>query len=70
MWLYPAPAVVALIGWLYVFWSPAAKPGGWMYIFYAFATVAAGLAVFSSPGLAETGLAFFGTPSPRGDDEA
>jgi len=46
MWLYPVPAVVALIGWLYVFWSPVAKPGGWLYILYAFATVAGGLVVF------------------------
>jgi len=70
MWLYPAPAVVALIGWLYVFWSPAAKPGGWMYIFYAFVTVAAGLAVFLLLAWRRRGWPFSGTAIPCGEDEA
>ncbi len=46
MWFYPIPAVLALAGWLYVFWSPAAQPGGWKFILYAFATVVAGLSVY------------------------
>jgi len=69
MWLYPVPAVVALIGWLYVFWSPAAKPGGWMYIFYAFVTVAAGLAVFLLLAWRRRGWPFSGTAISCGNDE-
>lgn len=43
MWFYPAPAVLALVGWLYVFSSPAVQPGGWKFMLYAFGTIAAGL---------------------------
>ncbi len=44
MWLYPAPAVLALVGWLYIFASPAFEPGGWKFMVYAFATIGAGIA--------------------------
>ena len=64
MWLYPAPAVVALIGWLYVFWSPAAKPGGWMYDILCLRDGCRRPRCVSSPGLAETGLAFFWNSHP------
>jgi amino acid transporter len=46
MWLYPAPALLALVGWLYVFLSPAAQPGGWKFILYALGTVAAGILAY------------------------
>jgi amino acid transporter len=43
MWLYPLPAVLALVGWLYTFVSPAGQPGGWRFMLYAFGTIVAGL---------------------------
>jgi len=46
MWLYPLPAVLALIGWLYAFASPAFRPQGWKFMLYAFGTIAAGLAAY------------------------
>jgi amino acid transporter len=46
MWLYPAPALLALVGWLYVFCSPIAQPGGWKYALYAGGTSAAGMAAY------------------------
>jgi amino acid transporter len=42
MWLYPAPALFALVGWVGVFATPALQPGGWRYMVYAFATIALG----------------------------
>jgi APA family basic amino acid/polyamine antiporter len=42
MWLYPAPAIFALIGWIGVFATPAVQPGGWHYMAYAFGTIALG----------------------------
>ena len=41
MWLYPAPALVALAGWLYIFWS-----AGGAAIVFGFASVGAGLTVY------------------------
>jgi amino acid transporter len=46
MWLYPIPAVLALVGWLYSFASPAFRPGGWKFMLYAFGTIAAGLVAY------------------------
>jgi amino acid transporter len=46
MWFYPIPAVVALVGWLYVFCSPMGQPGGWKYGAYAGVTILAGLIAF------------------------
>ena len=46
MWLYPIPGVLALIGWLYAFASPAASPGGWKFMIYAFGTIAVGLVAY------------------------
>jgi len=47
MWLYPVPAVLALVGWLYVFGSGVADPEkGWKFALYAFGTIAAGLAAY------------------------
>lgn len=46
MWLYPAPAILALIGWLYVFFSPILGPHGSRYAIYAFSTVGAGVILY------------------------
>lgn len=46
MWLYPVPAVLALVGWLYVFFTPLAQPGGWKFGVYAIGTILAGLAIY------------------------
>jgi amino acid transporter len=46
MWLYPIPAILALIGWVFVFVSPLSQPGGWRYMLYAFGTIIAGLAAY------------------------
>ena len=46
MWLYPVPALLALLGWLYVFCSPLSQPGGWTFITYALATLVAGVCVY------------------------
>jgi amino acid transporter len=46
MWLYPAPAVLALCGWIYIFFSPTGQPGGWKFLLYAFGTIAAGLVAY------------------------
>jgi hypothetical protein len=46
MWLYPIPAILAMIGWLYAFASPAGVPGGWKFMIYAFGTIGAGLVAY------------------------
>lgn len=46
MWLYPLPAILALVGWLFIFASPAFQPGGWKFMTYAFTTICAGAAVY------------------------
>ncbi len=43
MWLYPLPAILALIGWLYIFGSSAFQPGGWKFMAYAFTTICVGI---------------------------
>ena len=46
MWLYPLPALFAMVGWLGVFVTPALQPGGWQYMAYAFGTIGAGFAAY------------------------
>jgi amino acid transporter len=46
MWLYPLPALFALVGWLGVFVTPALQPGGWRFLLYAVGTIAAGFAAY------------------------
>jgi amino acid transporter len=46
MWLYPAPAIMALIGWLCIFFAPILGPGGWKYLVYASSTIGAGVALY------------------------
>jgi APA family basic amino acid/polyamine antiporter len=42
MWLYPVPALLALVGWVWVFATSAVQPGGWLYVTYAVVTIALG----------------------------
>ncbi len=46
MWLYPFPAIFALVGWLGVFVTPAFQPGGWLFMAYAFGTIGIGFAAY------------------------
>lgn len=46
MWLYPAPAIIALIGWFCIFLSPILGPHGSRYAIYAFSTVGAGAILY------------------------
>ena len=46
MWLYPFPALFALIGWLGVFVTPALQPRGWQFMAYAFGTIGMGFAAY------------------------
>ena len=46
MWLYPFPALFALVGWLGVFVTPALQPGGWQFMAYAFGTIGMGFAAY------------------------
>jgi len=46
MWLYPLPAIFALVGWLVVFVTPALQPRGWQFMAYAFGTIIMGFAAF------------------------
>jgi hypothetical protein len=41
MWLYPVPAVIAFLGWAYVFLT-----SGWAYIAVGLATLVAGVIAF------------------------
>jgi amino acid transporter len=46
MWLYPLPALFALVGWLGVFVTPALQPGGWEFMAYAFGTIGMGFTAY------------------------
>jgi basic amino acid/polyamine antiporter, APA family len=46
MWLYPFPALLALVGWIYVFLTPAFQTGGWKYMAYAAVTIIPGIVVY------------------------
>ncbi len=46
MWLYPLPALFAIVGWLGVFITPGLQPGGWKYMAYAFGTIGAGFIAY------------------------
>jgi len=47
MWLYPIPAVLALVGWVYVFGSGISDPvNGWKFALYAFGTIILGLIAY------------------------
>ena len=46
MWLYPLPAIFALVGWLGVFVTPALQPQGWQFMAYAFGTIGLGFTAY------------------------
>lgn len=46
MWLYPLPALFALVGWLGVFVTPGLQPRGWIFLAYAFGTLGIGFAAY------------------------
>jgi amino acid transporter len=46
MWLYPVPAILALVGWIYIFLSPILGPGGLKYLLYAASTIGAGTILY------------------------
>jgi APA family basic amino acid/polyamine antiporter len=46
MWLYPMPALFALVGWLGVFVTPGLQPSGWIFLVYAFGTLGIGFAAY------------------------
>jgi basic amino acid/polyamine antiporter, APA family len=46
MWLYPLPAIFALVGWLGVFVTPALQPNGWQFMAYAFGTIGLGFTAY------------------------
>jgi basic amino acid/polyamine antiporter, APA family len=46
MWLYPLPALFALVGWLGVFVTPALQPGGWKFMIYALGSIGLGLMAY------------------------
>jgi APA family basic amino acid/polyamine antiporter len=46
MWLYPLPALFALVGWLGVFVTPGLQPRGWIFLLYAFGTIGMGFAAY------------------------
>lgn len=48
MWLYPLPALFALVGWLGVFVTPGLQPGGWKFMAYAFGTIGLGFTAYLS----------------------
>ena len=46
MWLYPLPAIFALVGWLGVFVIPALQPNGRQFMAYAFGTIGLGFVAY------------------------
>ena len=63
MWLYPFPAVFALVGWLGVFITPGLQPGGWKYMAYAFGTIGLGFAAYLTLAWRKNDWPF-GQPAP------
>jgi amino acid transporter len=59
--LYPLPAVVAFVGWAYVFLT-----SGWAYIAVGLATLAAGVVAFLLRARSTTTWPFAGAPSVEG----
>ena len=57
MWLYPVPAVLALVGWLYAFGSGVAEPGGLEVRALRLRHHCRGLGGLFPPGLEEAGVA-------------
>jgi amino acid transporter len=64
MWIYPVPAILAMIGWFYVFVSPLARPGGSVYLIYAFGTILLGLVAYFILAYRKRDWPFAGPSSP------
>jgi len=61
MWLYPVPAVVAFLGWCFVFGT-----SGWLYVGIGVATLLVGVAVFLAWSRREGAWPFAPSSSERG----
>jgi amino acid transporter len=46
MWLYPLPALFAMVCWLYIFAVQAFEPQGWQYLLYVLAVLVSGIGLF------------------------
>jgi basic amino acid/polyamine antiporter, APA family len=46
MWLYPLPALFAMVCWLYIFSVQAFEPQGWKYMLYVLAVILSGTGLF------------------------
>ena len=46
MWLYPVPALFAMLSWIYIFSVQAFEPDGWRYMLYVVAVIASGVGLF------------------------
>ena len=46
MWLYPLPALFAMVCWLYIFLVQAFEPQGWRYMLYVLAVFVSGIGLF------------------------
>jgi amino acid transporter len=64
MWIYPIPAILAMIGWFYAFVSPAGQPGGGSYMIYAFGTILLGLVAYFILAYRKRDWPFAGPSSP------
>jgi basic amino acid/polyamine antiporter, APA family len=46
MWLYPLPAIFAMLCWLYIFCAQAFNPDGWQYMLYVLAVIGSGSVLY------------------------
>jgi amino acid transporter len=46
MWLYPIPALFAMVCWLYIFFVQAFDPHGWQYMLYVLGVIGTGTVVY------------------------
>ena len=46
MWLYPLPAIFAMICWLYIFAVQALDPNGWKYMLYVVGVFGSGIGLY------------------------
>jgi amino acid transporter len=46
MWLYPLPALFAMVCWLYIFLVQAFEPQGWIYMLYVVGVLVSGTGLF------------------------
>lgn len=46
MWLYPLPAIFAMVSWLYIFFAQALQPDGWKYMLYIVGVIGSGIILY------------------------